>query len=173
MAFITTGSTVLSFADYDDVVSKDQRIFESNEGLTSDIVEDALVRATGRIISMIRNTSWWKGYFIRQSGGTNGVIINNDGVLVPAPNANYVRDRQSDFTDLCVYYALSEYILPRVADFGNAESAERQKIGFYDEKARVLFRELIDAGDWYDFDNDGSIVATEKSPTVTNLKRVR
>lgn len=172
MAFITTGTTVLSFADYDDVVSKDQRIFEANEGLTADIVEDALVRATSRIISMIRSTTWWKSYFIRQSGGTANVIIA-DGVVAPAPNPYLIKDRLSEFTDLCVYYALSEYILPRVADFGNADSAERQKIGFYDEKARGLFRELIDAGDWYDFNADGNVTNAEKSPTVTNLKRVR
>ena len=34
MAFITQGSTFYSFADYDDVVAKDSRLFSANEGLT-------------------------------------------------------------------------------------------------------------------------------------------
>jgi len=46
MAFITSGTTVLSFATYDDVVDRDQRVFEANEGLTVDVVEDLLIRST-------------------------------------------------------------------------------------------------------------------------------
>jgi hypothetical protein len=92
---------------------------------------------------------------------------------VPAPEIEYILGSQETFTQLCVYHSLSEYILPSVADFGNADSAERQKISFYGEKARALFTYLIDRGDWYDFDGDGEVQLTEKSPTTTNLKRIR
>jgi hypothetical protein len=36
-----------------------------------------------------------------------------------------------------------------------------------------LFQELIDSGDWYDFNNTGTVSAEEKMPTRTNLQRVR
>jgi hypothetical protein len=72
-----------------------------------------------------------------------------------------------------VYVALSEFILPSIADFGNEDNAERQKMGYYKQKADELFGELVTAGDWYDFDDDGTIQSDEKSPGQYNLKRVR
>ena len=173
MAFITSGGTVVSFAEYEDVTAKDQRLFEANEGLTTDIVEEALERSTQRILSQIRSTAWWKSYYFRQANGSNVEVFSTGLVIAPAVDPNKIKDRIQDFTDLCVYHALAETLLPRVADFGNADTAERQKIGFYDEKYRKLFQELIEAGDWYDFDGAGTISANEKQPTRTNLVRVR
>jgi hypothetical protein len=60
-----------------------------------------------------------------------------------------------------------------VADFGNQDNAEVQKIGVYRTKFDQLFRELIDDGTWYDFDASGVIDASEKLPTRTNFYRVR
>jgi hypothetical protein len=88
-------------------------------------------------------------------------------------NPNRIKDRENDFTDLCVYTALSEFILPSIADFGNEDSAERQKMGYYTQKASSLFSELVQSGDWYDFDNSGTISSSEKQPGQYNLKRVR
>lgn len=173
MPFINSNGTVISFATYDDVVEIDRRIFETNEGLTDEVVEGALIRSTERILDAIQTTDWWKSYWVRMSASTTSLIVGFNDVIVPAPDPTLIRGSQNDFTDLCVYFALSEYILPSVADFGNPDSAERQKVGFYDAKYRTLFQELIDRGDWYDFDNDGVVVATEKVPTRTNLVRVR
>ena len=166
MAFILSSGSVISFAEYDDVVARDQRLFEANEGLTDVIVEDALVRATQRILTLIRSSGWWKSYYMTRSPSTLAVDV-------PEPDANQIIARKPDFTDLAVYYALAEIILPKVADFGNADTAERQKIGFYDEKFRSLFKELIDSGDWYDFNDDNTIETVEKSPTRANLVRIR
>lgn len=175
MPFISVNNTVISFATYDDVVEIDRRIFESNEGLTDEIVEGACIRSTERILDAIQMTNWWKTYWISQSGsaGTPYVVVGPGDILVPPPNPDLILGSQNDFTDACVYFALSEYILPSVADFGNPDNAERQKIGFYNEKYRVLFQELIDRGDWYDFNNTGTVSNTEKAPTRTNLVRVR
>ena len=74
---------------------------------------------------------------------------------------------------MAIYEGLSDYILPIVADFGNEENAERQKMGYYKNKADALFNELIIAGDWYDFDDDGTIASSEKDPGQINLKRIR
>lgn len=169
MAFITDNNTVISFADYSDVVAKDQRLFDSNEGLTDDIVEDALIRATERILSKIRQTDWWRSYYVNQSGSISIRTMAD----IPAVDVDKIAGRQNDFTDLCVYEALADYILPQVADFGNEDNAERNKMSFYANKGEALFAELITAGDWYDFDGDSTIDSTEKDPGQYVLKRVR
>jgi hypothetical protein len=159
MAFIKSGSKVISFAGYDDVIDRDQRLFDANEGLTDDVVENLLVRETERILTKIRSTTWWKGLFPNQ---------------VPEVNASYILARKNDFTDLCVYGAMAEYILPLIADFGTQDNAERQKMMYYQQKADSLFNELIAQGDWYDFDNSGTIDATEKkSGSNAQRKRIR
>ena len=172
MAFITQGTTFFSFADYDDVLAKDSRLFSANEGLTQDVVEDSLIRSTQRILDMLRSSDWWKDYYIRQSGSMANVVVGQS-ISVPPLDPFLILARQNDFTDLCVYHTLSEYLLAKVADFGNQDSAERQKIGFYDTKFRDLFDELIVAGDWYDFTNNGTITDAEKYPYVSNLVRRR
>lgn len=92
---------------------------------------------------------------------------------VPLPNPNLILARKSDFTDLCVYFTLYEYLLPRVADFSAQDNAEVQKIGVYRTKFDKLFQEIIDDGSWYDFNADGNVTELEKLPTRTNLVRVR
>ena len=169
MAFIIENNVTVSFAEYQDVVDKDQRLFQSNEGLTDDVVEPLLLRATQRILNKFRSSDWWKNYYIRRTG-TGGIQTTAD---IPALDPDLIRDREEDFTDLCVYTALYEYILPSIADFGNENNEERQKMGYYAQKADTLFGELITAGDWYDFDDDSSISSSEKTPGIFNLKRVR
>ena len=172
MAFMVQGTTTVAFADYYDVTEKDQRVFETNEGLTAEIVEDALIQATNRILSDIRSTHWWKELY-NNLGDQSEIIDSYNARLVPAPQASLVKDRQQDFTDMTVYFALSEYLYPKVADFGNPDSAEVAKIAFFGERFRELFNKLIEAGDWYDFSGDGTIQKTEKAPSRVNLKRVR
>ena len=169
MAFVVENNVTVSFAEFQDVVNRDSRLFEANEGLSDDLVDQHLVRATEMILDKFRASAWWRTYYIRRSSGT----AFNTVADVPALDPDRIIDRQNDFTDLCVYTALSELTLPSVADFGNQESAEVQKMGYYKQKADVLFGELITAGDWYDFDDDATISSDEKSPGFYNLKRVR
>lgn len=170
MAFVTQNRAVVSFASYEDVLLKDQRLFEANEGLSDeDLIDSMLIRATERILSNLRSTPWWQSYYINRSQGAVITSIAD----VPALDPTRIRARQSDFTDLCIYVALGEYILPSIADFSNEDSAERQKMGYYVSKADKLFGELITAGDWYDFDNNTIIASNEKQPGVYNPKRVR
>lgn len=169
MAFIIENNVTISFAEFNDVVEKDQRLFTANEGLSDDVVESQLIRATERILDKFRASDWWKNYYVYRDNS----IVYQTVADIPALDPDRIRDRQNDFTDLCVYTALAEYILPSIADFGNEENAERQKMGYYTQKANDLFGELITAGDWYDFDDDSTIQSDEKSPGVYNLKRVR
>lgn len=169
MAFIEEASTVVSFAEFQDVVNKDQRLFEANEGLSDDIVEQQLIRATERILSKIRSSAWWRSYYVQRDLNTVYKTVAD----IPAVDPGRIIARQNDFTDLCVYTALADFILPSIADFGNENNAERQKMGYYTQKADELFGELITGGDWYDFDDSGTISSDEKQPGQFNLKRVR
>ena len=169
MAFIRSGTTVLSFAEYQDVVDRDQRLFEANEGLEIDVVEDLLIRSTERILTELRSSDWWAQYWLERDTTTR-ITTRAD---IPALDAARILTRLNDFTDLCVYHSMYEYILPKIADFGTDQNAERNKIGYYQQKYSKLFGELIRAGDWYDFDNDETIQRDEKSPGVTNLRRYR
>lgn len=169
MAFITSGSTTLSFADYDDVLGADQRLFEANEGLTDDVIEDILIRSTQRILTLIRNSDWWRDLYLSKT--TNPVYTSRADV--PEVDIERIITRKDDFTDLCVYYALWNYILPKIADFSKEDNAERAKIGFYTGKFQFLFDELINSGDWYDINADDIVSADEKMPGNYALKRIR
>lgn len=169
MAFINDGTTVISFAEYQDVVDRDQRLFVTNESLSEDVVEPLLIRATERVLTKLRSSEWWQSYYIRRS--SSGIFSTTADI--PALDPEKIVDRVNDFTDLCVYTALAEFILPMVADFGTEDNAERQKMGYYTSKASALFGELVSAGDWYDFSGSGTVTSDEKQPGHYNLKRVR
>ena len=54
MAFITVSGNVIAFAEYSDVTDTDQRLFEANEGISSEtMVEDLTEKATARILQLI------------------------------------------------------------------------------------------------------------------------
>jgi hypothetical protein len=169
MAFIITDGTTQSFAEYQDIFDRDHRLFDANESLTDDVVENLLIRATERILTKIRSSAWWGNYYV--SRGT--ISEYRTSADIPALDIERILERHNDFTDLCVYTALGEFVLPMVADFGSEDNAERQKMGYYTQKAESLFTELLTAGDWYDFDNDAIVESSEKSPGQINLKRVR
>lgn len=169
MAFIIDSGVVISFAEYNDVLQRDQRLFDSNEGLTDQVVEDALIRATERILSKISTSQWWRNYYMQRDSSNNYTTVAD----IPSIDVDRILGRQSDFTELCVYTALADYILPQVANFGDDTDSERAKMGYYQNRAESLFAELIRAGDWYDFDGDSTIDSTEKEPGYFNLRRVR
>lgn len=165
MPFIIEDNATISFAEYSDVTARDQRLFDSNEGLTDEVVEDALIRATSRILTRFSSSSWWRNYYQKR---TSVVAVD-----IPSVDADKIKARQSDFTELCVYTAMAEYILPQVADFGDETDSDRAKMGYYQNRADSLFGELIIVGDWYDFDDDDTVETSEKSAGSYNLRRVR
>jgi hypothetical protein len=175
MPFIRSGGNVIAFAEYSDVTNTDQRVFEANEGIAdSTMVEDLTEKATSRILQLIRNTGWWKRYYLIEATDAQRLATNTRSTPdVPLPNANFILGRQADFTDLCVYFTLYEYLYPKIADYSAQDNAEVQKIGVFRTKFDTLFRELIEDGTWYDFDGSGTVTETEKLPTRTNLVRFR
>lgn len=168
MAFVKVSGSTVSFAEFSDVLERDQRLFDANEGINDeDVIEPLLARSTERILTKIRSSQWWSDYFNQQSDQPSSVEN------LPIPSADKVIKSKSDFTDLCVYTALAEYICPMIADFGSEDNAEYRKMGYYKQKADNLFGELITAGNWYDFDGSGAISTAEKLAGKHNLKRVR
>ena len=165
-AFIYSYKTFVSFATYEDVTNRDSRVFEANEDLTESEINDYLEQASQRILTQIRNTEWWREYQRRMAQ-----IVNPN--LLPAVNPDYILARTQEFIDLNVYFALYEYVYPSIADFGNPDSAEFQKIKFYKDLYNVLFDEVIEAGDWYDFSENGTIDTADKMAAFVNRVRIR
>lgn len=169
MTFRLNGSNdFLSFASYSEVVARDQRFFEANEGITQASVESALEQASQRILSQIRNSDWWKSYQF-----TRNASLENDLKLLPAVDVDNIKAREQEFKDANIAFTLSEYLFPKYADFGDETSAEVVKIKFYRDQYVDLFKEIIESGDWYDYDADGTVERTEKSPARLNRVRRR
>ena len=181
MAFITNaGGSVISFAEYTDVVQKDQRIFESNNlkipeesnfATVQDYVEDMLQKSTNRILLKMKTTAWWSTY---NSYTGNSFEFNN----LPSVNPNRIDPgnalgRQEQFTEMTVFYCIKHYIAPLFAEFGNDESPEVAKITYYDNKFNDVFQELLSVADWYDADGDGTVQADEKLTTFVRTRRSR
>ena len=176
MAFIIVSGNVVAFADALDVKDKDQRLFESNEINYSDVpdnpgnlnnyLEDLTTKGTARICQKVRASAEWRTYL-------NQMGVSVDPNNPPVFNPNLVLSRKMDFADMCAYYTLKEYILPKIADFGNPESPEVQKIKYYDSKFTDLFQELMSMLDWYDLNTDGAVNENEKLVQPVQYRRSR
>lgn len=182
MAFVTDGGgNVISFAEYTDIVQKDQRVFESNNikipaesGFVSkeDFVEDMLQKSTDRILLKMKASTWWQRY-----NAFVGSPITDLNVL-PNVNPNQIdpgnlQGRRQQFTEMCVYYCFAEYLFPLFADFGNEESQEVAKIRYYKDKFTDIFNELLALADWYDADDDGTVEDSEKATSYIRTRRTR
>ena len=168
MTFRIISSVFKSFAFASDVTGRDPRFFEANEGVTTADVESALEQSSARILTQIRNTDWWANYQFKRDPE-----LKNDLRLLPTVDPLFILSREQEFKDLNVYFALAEYLFPGRADFGDEASAEVVKIKFYKDLYENLFDELVRAGDWYDFSENGTISTDEKAPSITNRVRVR
>lgn len=166
MAFNIVGGNFVSFAVYSEVTARDQRFFESNEGFTENQVNTLLEQASDRILSKLKATDWWKEYQFSRDA-----TLERDLRLLPDVDPLRIDGREQDWKDLNIYFAMSEYLLPRAADWAN--EADTAKIAYYKDQFNALFKELIEDGRWYDYDNDGTIEKTEKAPSRVNLVRVR
>jgi hypothetical protein len=164
--FVYSGATFLRFATFAELQARDSRVFEANEDLTPAEIENFLNMASQRILTQIRNTEWWREYQRKLAN-----II--DANLLPVVDPDYILARTQEFKDLNVYFALYDYVYPSVADFGNPDSAEIQKIKHYKDSYNELFDEVIESGDWYDFSENGTIDAAEKMAAVVNRVRTR
>jgi len=168
MSFNYNNSTFTSFAVYADVTERDQTLFQANEGLTESVVNGMLAKASQRILTQLKSNDWWQEYQFKRNAS-----LNNDPRQLPEVDPAKIKRREQEFKDLNIYFALFEYLLPMVADFGVETSAEVAKIKFYKDQYTALFNELIQAGDFYDFSGDGTVSTAERMPVKINLVRTR
>ena len=178
MAFVTDiEGNVVSYADATDVYDKDQRVFEANEIDYTDVpnaptsldeyVEDLAIKSTNRINQKIKLSARWREYCNWANIGYSD--INN----LPVFNPNLILSQQASFTDMCSYAVLYMYLLPKIADFGNPESSEVQKIQYFESRFNDLFDELMADFTFYDADNSGTVDNSEKQVRFQLNRRSR
>ena len=176
MAFLILNNQVVAYADFEDILDADQRLFEANEvlfdnapgnpGDLNDYLDDLSIKTFSRINQKIRSSEAWRQYLLN-TGQTY------DEMNIPQFDANKIIDRKQDFIDMSVYYVFKEFLLPKIADFGNPESPELQKMQYYDKKFNDLFTELLSMWDWYDADGDGTVESSEKLIRPQRYRRSR
>jgi hypothetical protein len=179
MAFVTNQSgNVISFADSFDCKDIDQRFFEANEvnytdaaspafGSLDEYIDVLCEKSTDRILFKLKASNWWRNY----NGHVGNTVTNLDNL--PDVNPDNIKSRQQDFTDMCVYYTLKEYLVPKIADFSSEESQDVAKIKYYEQKFQDMFDELTAIADWYDYDGDGTIESGEKMTSYRMTRRTR
>jgi len=177
MAFIVAGGGVVSYAEALDVRDKDQRVFEANEidftnvpdapANLDEYIEDLATKATDRINTKIRLSRQWREYLGSTGGGYSS--LEN----LPDFDPNKIVTHKPMFTDMCAFYVLKEFLLPKVADFGDPESPDVQKIQYYENKFNDYFTELMSDFIYYDADGDGTVENGEKKVSFNILRRGR
>ena len=98
MPFIIVNNIVVSFATFQDVLSIEERLFAMNEGISSLEIESNLRRSTTRILNKLKASDWWKTY--------------TDSSVPESLDTSLIL-REDDFTDLCIYFCMYQYIFHR------------------------------------------------------------
>mgnify|MGYP001166723705 FL=1 len=102
--------------------------------------DEELLRSTGDIQRRIKS-DWWN--------------INHD----PA-NFEIAKLNASEWKRATIYHALAYYILPRLSNFQDNDTFQRQ-MSFYKERYSEEFSAVLAAGISYDTDGDGSYESGE------------
>lgn len=155
MAFVYNNNQIESFAEYQDVLETDSRLFGTNEGLSESSLYPFLIKSTDRIINKIKMSRWYE----------NAKLTSFDPLLIIS--------KQQYFTDMTVYHSLYEFILPYIADFGNQDTEEFQKIQYYKGKFEQLLDDMLTASDWYDINQNNVIDVVDVKSVPYNRRRVR
>ncbi len=177
MAFIVADGKVVTYAEATDVRDKDQRLFEANEidftnvpdtpGNLNNYIEDLTTKTTNRINQKIKMSSQWREYI--NHAGISYSSINS----LPDFDPIKILTHKESFTDMCSFGALYMYLLPKIADFGNPESSEVQKIQYFETRFNDLFEELMNDFTFYDADSDGTVEDGEKQVSFQLNRRSR
>lgn len=149
-----SAGNVVAWASGEDVRDRDQRLFEINDvdfswssqnpGNLTEYLDDICKISATRIHSEISTHPGWLSH-------------QGDAEFQP----DLVLSRHQDFLDLNVCHALSDYVLPKIADFGNPDSSEVNKITYYEARYNRILESLMGRMDWYDTNQDGVIADTE------------
>ena len=117
-------------------------------------------KARDDILRKLRD-EWW----VRSRNVTNYDISRS----LPSLEMDDARLTESQFERCAVYRVLSEYALPQLTKWNNEGSEDRFQVMMmhYRKKYNEEFNSILRDGVLYDFDNDGTVEATEKQPFHT------
>lgn len=121
---------------------------------------DEHAKARDDILRKLRD-EWW----VRSRNVTNYDISRS----LPSLEMDDARLTESQFERCAVYRVLSEYALPQLTKWNNEGSEDRFQVMMmhYRKKYDEEFNSILRDGVLYDFDNDGTVEATEKQPFHT------
>ena len=121
---------------------------------------DEHAKARDDILRRLRD-EWW----VRSRNVTNYDISRS----LPSLEMDDARLTESQFERCAVYRVLSEYALPQLTKWNNEGSEDRFQVMMmhYRKKYDEEFNSILRDGVLYDFDNDGTVEATEKQPFNT------
>jgi len=121
---------------------------------------DEHAKARDDILRRLRD-EWW----VRSRNVTNYDISRS----LPSLEMDDARLTESQFERCAVYRVLSEYALPQLTKWNNEGSEDRFQVMMmhYRKKYNEEFNSILRDGVLYDFDNDGTVEATEKQPFHT------
>jgi len=121
---------------------------------------DEHAKARDDILRRLRD-EWW----VRSRNVTNYDISRS----LPSLEMDDARLTESQFERCAVYRVLSEYALPQLTKWNNEGSEDRFQVMMmhYRKKYDEEFNSILRDGVLYDFDNDGTVEATEKQPFHT------
>jgi len=121
---------------------------------------DEHAKARDDILRKLRD-EWW----VRSRNVTNYDISRS----LPSLEMDDARLTESQFERCAVYRVLSEYALPQLTKWNNEGSEDRFQVMMmhYRKKYNEEFNSILRDGVLYDFDNDGTVEATEKQPFHT------
>jgi len=121
---------------------------------------DEHAKARDDILRKLRD-EWW----VRSRNVTNYDISRS----LPSLEMDNSKLTESQFERCAVYRVLSEYALPQLTKWNNEGSEDRFQVMMmhYRKKYDEEFNSILRDGVLYDFDNDGTVEATEKQPFHT------
>ena len=121
---------------------------------------DEHAKARDDILRKLRD-EWW----VRSRNVTNYDISRS----LPSLEMDDARLTESQLERCAVYRVLSEYALPQLTKWNNEGSEDRFQVMMmhYRKKYNEEFNSILRDGVLYDFDNDGTVEATEKQPFHT------
>ena len=121
---------------------------------------DEHAKARDDILRKLRD-EWW----VRSRNVTNYDISRS----LPSLEMDDSKLTESQFERCAVYRVLSEYALPQLTKWNNEGSEDRFQVMMmhYRKKYNEEFNSILRDGVLYDFDNDGTVEATEKQPFHT------
>lgn len=138
----------------------DVKVYEPNilaYGIQSFTSEHAKTQAD---IERLLRIDWWPR--VRNTKLSTSIALST------ALEMDNSKLTESQFTRAAVFHVLAYYILPKLSQFTSDPDIFMEKMRYYKDRFREEFDLILADGVDYDFDNDGTVEASEKQPVHYN-----